>query len=95
MAPQDIIIQPLVTERSMDQMEDKKYSFKVYVKANKSEIKKAVEKLFDVQVEKVNTIRMPGKKRRMGVHTGKTSDWKKAIVTLTKESKTIEFFEGL
>ena len=53
MAPQDIIIQPLVTERSMDQMEDKKYSFKVHVKANKSEIKKAVEKLFDVQVEKI------------------------------------------
>ena len=74
MTPQDIIIQSLVTERSMDQMKDKKYSFKVHVKANKSEIKKAVEKLFDVQVEKVNTIRMPDKKRRMGMHTGRTND---------------------
>lgn len=95
MTPQEIIIQPLVTERSMDGMEQKKYSFKVAKKATKSEVKKAIEKLFDVQVKKVNTMIMPGKTKRVGVHTGRTSDWKKAVVTLTEESKTIEFFEGL
>lgn len=95
MTPQEIIIQPLITERSMDGMEQKKYSFKVAKKATKSEVKKAIEKLFDVQVKKVNTMIMPGKTKRVGVHTGRTSDWKKAVVTLTKESKTIEFFEGL
>lgn len=95
MTPQEIIIQPLVTERSMDGMEHKKYSFKVAKKATKSEVKKAIEKLFDVQVKKVNTMIMPGKTKRVGMHTGCTSDWKKAVVTLTEESKTIEFFEGL
>lgn len=95
MTPQEIIIQPLITERSMDGMEQKKYSFKVAKKATKSEVKKAIEKLFDVQVKKVNTMIMPGKSKRVGVHTGRTSDWKKAVVTLTEESKTIEFFEGL
>lgn len=95
MTPQEIIIQPLVTERSMDGMEQKKYSFKVAKKATKSEVKKAIEKLFDVQVKKVNTMIMPGKTKRVGMHTGRTSDWKKAVVTLTEESKTIEFFEGL
>lgn len=95
MTPQEIIIQPLITERSMDGMEQKKYSFKVAKKATKSEVKKAIEKLFDVQVKKVNTMVMPGKTKRVGVHTGRTSDWKKAVVTLTEESKTIEFFEGL
>ncbi len=95
MTPQEIIIQPLITERSMDGMEQKKYSFKVAKKATKSEVKKAIEKLFDVQVKKVNTMIMPGKTKRVGVHTGRTSDWKKAVVTLTEESKTIEFFEGL
>ena len=95
MTPQEIIIKPLITERSMDGMEQKKYSFKVAKKATKSEVKKAIEKLFDVQVKKVNTMIMPGKSKRVGVHTGRTSDWKKAVVTLTEESKTIEFFEGL
>ncbi len=95
MTPQEIIIKPLITERSMDGMEQKKYSFKVAKKATKSEVKKAIEKLFDVQVKKVNTMIMPGKTKRVGVHTGRTSDWKKAVVTLTEESKTIEFFEGL
>ena len=95
MTPQEIIIQPLITERSMDGMEQKKYSFKVAKKATKSEVKKAIEKLFDVQVKKVNTMIMPGKTKRVGVHTGRTSDWKKVVVTLTEESKTIEFFEGL
>ena len=95
MTLQEIIIKPLITERSMDGMEQKKYSFKVAKKATKSEVKKAIEKLFDVQVKKVNTMIMPGKTKRVGVHTGRTSDWKKAVVTLTEESKTIEFFEGL
>lgn len=95
MTPQEIIIKPLITERSMDGMEQKKYSFKVAKKATKSEVKKAIEKLFDVQVKKVNTMIMPGKSKRVGMHTGRTSDWKKAVVTLTEESKTIEFFEGL
>ena len=95
MTPQEIIIKPLITERSMDGMEQKKYSFKVAKKATKSEVKKAIEKLFDVQVKKVNTMIMPGKTKRVGVHTGRTADWKKAVVTLTEESKTIEFFEGL
>ena len=95
MTPQEIIIKPLITERSMDGMEQKKYSFKVAKKATKSEVKKAIEKLFDVHVKKVNTMIMPGKAKRVGMHTGRTSDWKKAVVTLTEESKTIEFFEGL
>ena len=95
MTPQEIIIEPLITEQSMEQMEDKKYTFKVDRRANKSEIKKAVEKLFGVKVKKVNTIQMPGKKRRLGMHVGRTSSWKKAIVSLTEDSAPIEFFEGL
>lgn len=93
--PQDIIIKPLITEESMDSMADKKYTFKVDRRANKSEIKKAVEKLFDVKVEKVNTINMLGKQKRMGVNVGRRASWKKAIVTLTEDSKEIEFFEGM
>ncbi len=94
-SPQNIIIKPIITEDSMDRMEDKKYTFKVAVDANKSEIKKAVEAIFDVKVVKVNTINMKGKKKRVGQHLGRTSDWKKAIVTLTEDSKAIEFFEGM
>ena len=94
-SPHDIIIKPIITEDSMDKMEDKKYSFKVAVDANKSEIKKAVEAIFDVKVVKVNTMNMKGKKKRVGQHVGRTSDWKKAIVTLTEDSKAIEFFEGM
>lgn len=93
--PQDIIIKPLITEESMDSMADKKYTFKVDRRANKSEIKKAVEKLFDVKVEKVNTINILGKQKRMGVNVGRRASWKKAIVTLTEDSKEIEFFEGM
>lgn len=93
--PHDIIIKPIITEDSMDKMEDNKYSFKVAVDANKSEIKKAVEAIFDVKVVKVNTMNMKGKKKRVGQHVGRTSDWKKAIVTLTEDSKAIEFFEGM
>lgn len=91
----DIIIKPVVTESSMEAMEHKKYTFKVAPKANKSEIKKAVESIFGVKVKKVNTMNITGKKKRMGANVGKRSDWKKAIVTLAEDSKEIEFFEGI
>lgn len=93
--PHDIIIKPIVTEASMDAMADKKYTFVVDKKSNKTEIKNAVELIFGVKVASVNTMNMLGKKKRMGVHVGKKADWKKAIVTLTEGSKTIEFFEGI
>lgn len=94
-SPYDIIIKPIVTERSMGQMEERKYTFRVAKNSNKAEIKKAVEEIFGVKVKKVNTMNMLGKKRRAGYTKGKESDWKKAIVTLTAESKIIEFFEGI
>lgn len=93
--PYDIIIEPVITEESMNAMAERKYTFKVDKRANKSEIKKAVEKIFGVKVKKVNTINMEGKKKRMGIYEGKRPDWKKAIVTLTEDSKEIEFFEGM
>jgi large subunit ribosomal protein L23 len=93
--PHDIIIRPIVTENSMDLMADKKYTFVVDKRSNKTEIKNAVEQVFGVKVEKVNTMNMLGKKKRMGVHVGKKADWKKAIITLTEGSKTIEFFDGI
>lgn len=93
---QDIIIRPIITEASMDALADRKYTFKVAKTANKIEIKKAVEQLFkDVKVEKVNTMNVRGKKKRMGRSEGYTSAWKKAIVTITPDSKTIEFFDGM
>ena len=91
----DIIIKPVITEQSMEATEDKKYVFQVAIDANKVEIKKAVEEIFGVKVEKVNTIRMDGKEKRMGVHIGRRANWKKAMVKLTADSKTIEFFEGM
>ena len=94
-SPHDIIIRPIVTENSMDIMADRKYTFVVDKRSNKTEIKNAVEQVFGVKVEKVNTMNMLGKKKRMGVHVGKKADWKKAIITLTADSKNIEFFEGL
>ena len=94
-SPQDIIIKPIISEDSMDKMEDNKYVFRVAKDANKTEIKKAIESIFDVTVAKVNTMNMTGKKKRMGQYLGKRPDWKKAIVTLTEDSKTIEFFEGM
>ena len=94
-APQDIILKPVITERSMDNLQAGKYTFKVAKDANKSEIKKAVETLFGVEVAKVNTISVKGKVKRVGRYVGTTSAWKKAIVTLTEGSKTIEFFEGM
>ncbi len=93
--PHDIIIKPIVTERSMDDMSQNKYTFVVDKKSNKTEIKSAVEKVFGVKVSKVNTMNMLGKIKRQGVHSGKRADWKKAIVTLAPDSKGIEFFEGM
>ncbi len=94
-APQDIIIAPVITEKSMTGIADKKYTFKVAKDANKLEIADAVEKLFKVTVAKVNTVSVRGRKRRMGRYEGTTPSWKKAIVTLKADSKTIEFFDGL
>ena len=92
---QDIIIKPIITEASMDMIAEKKYTFKVAADATKPEIAQAVEELFKVNVLCVRTINMKKKPKRLGVHFGYTSEWKKAIVTLKPESKTIEFFEGL
>lgn len=91
----DIIRKPLISEKSTGLMEELKYAFQVDVRANKIEIKKAVEELFDVKVKDVNTIRVTGKVKRMGVHSGRRPNWKKAIVTLMEDSKPIEIFEGL
>ena len=91
----DIIIKPVLTEKSYADLAEKKYTFRVDDRANKIEIAKAVEEIFGVKVAKVNTISMKGRKRRMGRHEGYTSDWKKAVVTLTPDSKTIEFFDGM
>ena len=91
----DIIIKPIITEQSMEATEEKKYVFQVANDANKIEIKKAIEEIFGVKVEKVNTIRMEGKMKRQGIHVGRRASWKKAMVKLTADSKTIEFFEGM
>ncbi len=93
--PHDIIIRPLITEKSMDMQQERKYVFEVDKNANKTEIKNAIEAIFGVKVAKVNTMNMKGKTKRMGRFEGKRPDWKKAIVTLTEDSKTIEFFEAL
>ena len=82
MRPEDIIIKPIITEKSNDGLQDGKYTFKVNKKATKVDIARAVEKLFEVKVLNVNTITVKGKEKRVGVHVGKTSDWKKAIVTI-------------
>ena len=92
---QDIIIKPIITEASMDGIAEKKYTFEVAKNATKPEIARAVEEMFKVDVLCVNTINMKKKPKRLGVHFGYTSEWKKAIVTLKPDSKTIEFFEGL
>ena len=92
----DIVLKPVITEASMARTaSQKKYTFRVASDATKVEIARAVEELFKVQVKSVNTISMKSKQKRMGVHVGKTSEWKKAIVTLTADSKTIEFFDGM
>lgn len=95
MSAHDIIIRPIVTEKTMTGMPSKKYTFKVAKNANKIEISKAVEDIFKVKVDKVNTINVRGKFRRQGKFSGDTPSWKKAYVTLTPESKAIEFFEGM
>lgn len=90
----DIIRRPIITEQSMDQTTDRKYTFEVAKGANKIEIKKAVEEVFGVEVEKVTTMNYIGKPKRQGVFQGKRADWKKAVVKLKEGSKTIELFEG-
>lgn len=91
----DIILRPVISEESMDQASNKKYTFEVERKSNKTEIKKAVEKVFGVKVKGVNTSIVKGKEKRQGRSVGMTSEWKKAIVTLTPDSKEIQFFEGV
>lgn len=95
MFAEDIILKPLLTEKGYDGIADKKYSFIVKKSANKTQIKNAVEKLFGVQVESVNTINCKGKKKRMGKNEGYTPDYKKAVVQLKADSKAIEFFNSL
>ncbi len=92
---EDVIIRPLITEKSMDGVADKVYSFQVAKNATKPEIAAAVEKLFGVKVAAVNTLTVKRKPKRVRYKIGYTASWKKAIVTLKADSKTIEFFEGL
>ncbi len=91
----DVILAPIITEKSMAAIEMRKYTFRVATDAGKIEIGRAVEELFGVKVAKVNTLSMPGKLRRQGNHQGYTAAWKKAIVTLTADSKGIAFFESM
>lgn len=91
----DIIIRPIITEKSMEAVEEKKYVFEVAPSANKIEIRKAIETIFGVKVQSVNTVNVMGKTKRMGVHVGKRADMKKAYIQLTADSKTIELFEGM
>ena len=95
MLSHDIIIRPIITEKTMGGMPDKKYTFKVAKSAGKIEIAKAVEEVFKVKVEKVNTVNVRGRLRRRGRTQGYTPNWKKAYVILKKDSKGIEFFEGM
>ena len=92
----DIILRPIISEQSMEHVDIKKYVFEVARDANKLEIKKAVEEIFEVEVDKVTTLNMKGKKKRVGRYPhGCRRAWKKAVVRLTDDSKTIEFFEGM
>ena len=93
--PHDIIIKPVVTEQSMTEMVEKKYTFVVAKSANKTEIKKAVESIFGVKVDRVNTLNYDGKVKRMGRSVGRTASFKKAVVKLAADSKEIEFFQGM
>ena len=95
MSAYDIIIKPVITEGSMDATQEKKYTFKVAVGANKTQIKDAVEEIFGVDVKKVNVMNVNGKLKRLGRTQGRTASYKKAIVTLTENSKEIEFFSNL
>ena len=92
----DVILRPVITEQSMEAVADKKYVFQVAINANKTEIKAAVEEIFGVKVAKINTVRMQGKVKRTGAYpAGRRAAYKKTVVTLTADSKTIEFFEGM
>jgi len=93
--PHDIIRRPVLTEKAYDGFADKRYVFEVDIAANRTEIKQAVEAVFGVKVEKVNTLRTLGKIKRQGKYSGRTAEIKKAYVTLKKDSKDIEFFEGM
>ena len=95
MMAHDVIIKPIITEKTMGAMQSKKYTFKVSKEAGKIEIAKAVEEIFKVKVSKVNTLKVRGKFRRKGKYSGYTPSWKKAYVTLTEDSKGLEFFEGM
>jgi large subunit ribosomal protein L23 len=92
--PRDLIKRPVITERTSDFMEQRKYVFEVDLKANKTEIKQAIEQIFKVKVVNVNTLRMPAKPKRYGKHSGYTSEWKKAIVQLSADSTPLEYFES-
>jgi len=92
--PRDIIIRPVITEKTTSMLGDRKYTFEVDKRATKSMIKAAVEEIFGVKVKSVNTLRYKGKRRRLGVHEGRRKDWKKAVVTL-EEGHQIELFEGM
>ncbi|XEC94619.1 50S ribosomal protein L23 [Paenibacillus tarimensis] len=91
--PRDIIKRPVITERTSDFMANKRYVFEVDIRANKTSIKQAIEEIFKVKVTSVNTMRVAGKPKRQGRHAGYTSEWKKAIVQLSEDSKELEFFE--
>ncbi|MBQ1852813.1 MAG: 50S ribosomal protein L23 [Oscillospiraceae bacterium] len=92
----DVVIRPIITEQSMEDLDIKKYAFEVVKDANKIEIKKAVEEIFDVKVIKVTTEHVRGKEKRQGAYpSGKTASWKKAVVKLSADSKNIELFEGM
>lgn len=93
-SPRDVIVRPLVTEKSTRQLEENKYAFMVDVRASKTEIRQAIEEIFKVKVRGVNTLRVPGKTKRQGRFEGKTPEWKKAVVTLEKGDK-IPLFEGV
>ena len=95
-SPYDIIIRPIITEQSMEDLDIKKYVFEVARDAGKIEIKNAIEEIFGVKVIKVTTCHVPGKEKRMGAQPkGRTAAWKKAVVKLSQDSKTIELFEGM
>ena len=91
----DVVLRPIITENSMDMAAEKKYAFKVAADANKTEVRKAIEEIFDVDVAKVNVLNVNGKKKRLGRTFGTTSSYKKAIVTLTPDSKEIELFQDM
>ena len=93
--PYDVILKPVITEKSMDDAQERKYTFKVAKDANKTEVKLALEEIFGIEIAKVSIMNVKGKVKRMGRTVGRTPDSKKAIVTLKESSKEIEFFQGL